>query len=122
MFGRSNRVEGGNQYFVGGFQKSALENSAFSQDRTVGIYYYGYRYYDATVGRWINRDPIGERGGMNLYGFVNNDGVNRSDYLVNIFTDATIVEDGDDTRVRFKIKIAFIFAASCKDPDFRMEA
>ncbi|MCP5535565.1 MAG: tyrosine-type recombinase/integrase [Akkermansiaceae bacterium] len=34
--------------------------------------YYGYRYYDANVGRWINRDPVGERGGMNLYGFIKN--------------------------------------------------
>ena len=30
---------------------------------------------------WPSRDPIGERGGVNLYGFVGNDGVNRWDYL-----------------------------------------
>ncbi|MFC7339627.1 hypothetical protein ACFQY0_20730, partial [Haloferula chungangensis] len=30
---------------------------------------------------WPSRDPIGERGGMNLYGFVWNDGVNWFDYL-----------------------------------------
>jgi uncharacterized protein RhaS with RHS repeats len=24
------------------------------------------------LGRWINRDPLGETGGLNLYGFVNN--------------------------------------------------
>ena len=29
-------------------------------------------FYDPNVGRWINRDPIGERGGINLYGFVRN--------------------------------------------------
>jgi hypothetical protein len=29
-------------------------------------------FYDTTIGRWINRDPIGETGGMNLYGFVGN--------------------------------------------------
>jgi hypothetical protein len=33
------------------------------------------------MGRWINRDPIEERGGNNLYGFVGNDGINRWDYL-----------------------------------------
>ena len=43
--------------------------------------YYGYRYYDPVTGRWPSRDPIGERGGMNLYGFVNNDGVNKWDNL-----------------------------------------
>ena len=30
---------------------------------------------------WPNRDPIGERGGLNVYGFVGNDGVNYSDSL-----------------------------------------
>src|ERR1019366_8510878 len=29
-------------------------------------------YYDPGVQRWINRDPIGTRGGVNLYGFVRN--------------------------------------------------
>jgi len=30
------------------------------------LYYYGYRYYSAGLGRWISRDPIGERGGTHL--------------------------------------------------------
>lgn len=46
-----------------------------------GYYYYGYRYYDPLTGRWPSRDPIGERGGVNLYGFVNNDGLNGIDRL-----------------------------------------
>jgi hypothetical protein len=33
------------------------------------------------MGRWINRDPIAERGGVNLYGFVENDPVNGVDPL-----------------------------------------
>jgi len=35
-----------------------------------GHYYYGYRFYDPQAQRWINRDPLGEAGGMNLYQFV----------------------------------------------------
>ncbi len=31
-------------------------------DAETGLSYYGYRYYDAVQGRWINRDPIEERG------------------------------------------------------------
>src|SRR5439155_3580917 len=27
-----------------------------------GMYYYGYRFYDPNLQRWINRDPIGEPG------------------------------------------------------------
>ena len=34
--------------------------------------YYGHRYYDADMGRWLSRDPIGESGGNNMYGFVGN--------------------------------------------------
>ena len=72
MSGNSNWTKEANQYFVGDFQKTTLGNSDFFQNRAVEITYYGYRYYDANVGRWINRDPIGERGGFNLYGFVYN--------------------------------------------------
>lgn len=39
------------------------------------MFYYGYRYYDPETGRWPNRDPIEEQGGINLYVFVKNDGV-----------------------------------------------
>ena len=45
------------------------------------VAYYGYRYYDPQSGRWSSRDPIGEEGGLNLYGFVGNDGLNESDVL-----------------------------------------
>jgi RHS repeat-associated protein len=44
-------------------------------------YYYGFRYYDPGTGRWPSRDPIGESGGLNLYGMVGNHGVNKYDYL-----------------------------------------
>jgi RHS repeat-associated protein len=46
-----------------------------------GLLYYGYRWFSPTLGRWINRDPIEESGGMNLYGFLRNDGVNELDVL-----------------------------------------
>ena len=41
--------------------------------------YYGYRYYDPVTGRWPSRDPIEEKGGVNLYGFVGNNPVNLFD-------------------------------------------
>lgn len=31
-----------------------------------------YRAYDAGLGRWISRDPLGEAGGLNLYEYANN--------------------------------------------------
>ena len=45
------------------------------------VAYYGYRYYDPKTGRWPSRDPIEEEGGVNLYGFVRNDGIGKWDYL-----------------------------------------
>jgi len=51
------------------------------EDAKTELYYYGYRDYDPVTGRWPSRDPIGEQGGVNLYGFVGNDGVNRWDFL-----------------------------------------
>jgi len=45
------------------------------------IEYYGYRDYDAASGRWSARDPIGEEGGLNLYGMVGNAAVGRIDKL-----------------------------------------
>jgi len=51
------------------------------QDPVTGFSYYGYRFYDPGHGRWLNRDPIAEAGGLNLYGFVGNDPVNAVDVL-----------------------------------------
>jgi len=39
-----------------------------------------YRAYNPSLGRWINRDPIGERGDLNLYEYTYNDPINGSDY------------------------------------------
>ena len=50
-------------------------------DSETGWYYYGYRYYDPVTGRWPSRDPIEEKGGVNLYGFVGNNGVNSLDMI-----------------------------------------
>jgi RHS repeat-associated protein len=50
-------------------------------DTETGLYYYGYRFYDPAMHRWLNRDPIEEKGGLNLYAFCGNDGVNGWDLL-----------------------------------------
>ncbi|MEQ1935470.1 MAG: RHS repeat-associated core domain-containing protein, partial [Fimbriimonadaceae bacterium] len=40
-----------------------------------------YAFYNPSTGRWLSRDPIEEKGGMNPYCFNCNDGVRRWDYL-----------------------------------------
>ena len=51
------------------------------QDDETDLLYYGYRYYSASTGRWLSRDPVEERGGKNLYGFVRNAPIDSVDYL-----------------------------------------
>ena len=55
-------------------------STKYTDDET-GLLDYGLRYYDPVTGRWRNRDPIGEEGGVNLYGFVGSDSVNQWDIL-----------------------------------------
>ena len=51
------------------------------RDAETGWYNYGYRFYVPLLGRWINRDPIGESGGENLYTFVSNAALDVADFL-----------------------------------------
>jgi RHS repeat-associated protein len=48
-------------------------------DPETGLYYYRARYYSATLGRFLQTDPIGTRGGINLYAYVGNDPLNLVD-------------------------------------------
>jgi len=50
-------------------------------DYDTGLLYYGYRWYNPYTGRWPSRDPIGEKGGINLYGMVGNNNINYLDVL-----------------------------------------
>lgn len=42
------------------------------QDDETDLLYYGYRYYSASAGRWLNQDPIGKPSDFNLYAFTRN--------------------------------------------------
>ena len=84
---------------------SRLPDFGFSTkqlDKESGLYYYGYRYYDSLLGRWLSRDPIAEESFLrnfsrvkkeadidfmrfgssgNEFLFADNDPVGRLDYL-----------------------------------------
>jgi RHS repeat-associated protein len=49
-------------------------------DDETGLYYYGYRYYESKLGRWLSRDPIEEVGGVNWLAFLFNNTINGYDY------------------------------------------
>jgi RHS repeat-associated protein len=42
------------------------------QDDETDLFYYGFRYYRPSTGRWINKDPLEEHGSANPYAFVCN--------------------------------------------------
>ncbi len=48
-------------------------------DKETGLYYYRARYYDPMEGRFISKDPIGFRGGINLYSYVKNNPIRYRD-------------------------------------------
>ena len=50
-------------------------------DTETSLYHFHFRQYDASTGAWTTADPIGILGGLNLYGYVGNNPVNRGDWL-----------------------------------------
>jgi len=48
-------------------------------DSESGLYYCRARYYNPETGRFIQPDPIGYAGGLNLYGYCGNDPINYVD-------------------------------------------
>jgi len=55
-------------------------STKFTDDESDFVYY-GYRYYSPSTGRWLSRDPIGEKGGNNPYRFAANSAINFFDEL-----------------------------------------
>ncbi len=49
------------------------------RDDETGLYYYGARYYLPWLARWLKPDPIGLRGGPNVYAYVSNNPINKID-------------------------------------------
>jgi RHS repeat-associated protein len=45
----------------------------------IGLYHYRNRVYNPGLGRFMQTDPIGQAGGINLYAYVSNDPVNHTD-------------------------------------------
>jgi len=71
----------GNETKVSGTMDPDLGYAGYYQHLPSGLHLTMFRAYDANLGRWISRDPIGERGGVNLYGYVRNNPIRWIDRL-----------------------------------------
>jgi RHS repeat-associated protein len=58
---------------------SAFQFAGRRIDPETGLYYNRARYYSSALGRFLQTDPIGTQGGINLYAYVGNDPVNSVD-------------------------------------------
>ena len=50
-------------------------------DEETGLHYNRFRYYDPAIGRYVSADPIGQAGGVNVFGYAGNDPVGLIDRL-----------------------------------------
>ncbi|RMD62979.1 hypothetical protein D6833_06180 [Candidatus Parcubacteria bacterium] len=62
-------------------QENPFRFSTKYQDRETGLYYYGYRYYQPSTGRWYSPDPTWESGGLNVYAVSGNNAIDFLDIL-----------------------------------------
>jgi RHS repeat-associated protein len=70
----------GNRIATSGNQIPQYGYTGREADET-GLIYYRARYYDPTIGRFTQRDPIGLQGGINPYAYVNGNPINWVDPL-----------------------------------------
>ncbi len=91
----------------------------FSDDE-LGLVYYNYRHLNPADGRWINRDPIREQAGHNLYGFVSNHC--EWDFLGLLLTKDDINVTGTDEVNVIETPAGFIPEGVGEDSIFKIQA
>ncbi|MDD2230800.1 MAG: hypothetical protein PHY48_15545, partial [Candidatus Cloacimonetes bacterium] len=68
-------------------------------DKETGLVSYELRFYEPLLATWLNRDPIGIKGGLNEVGFVLNNPINSIDLLG---LDTYLLFWGDESGVPFQ--------------------
>jgi RHS repeat-associated protein len=69
---RSDYDPWGRQTQVGGVYQADFGYAGYWIHRPSGLNLTVFRAYDPSLGRWVSRDPIAEKGGLNIYGYVRN--------------------------------------------------
>ncbi len=76
---------------VSGSNLATMQYTGDYVHQTSGLNLAKYRAYDASTGRWLSRDPIKERGGLNLYEYCRDDATDVTDPSGLTGTSMTIV-------------------------------
>src|SRR6185503_19535801 len=66
-------------YMSGSLAEANVYRFSSKEADPSGLVYYLYRYYEPAMQRWVNRDPLEEAGGQNLYAFTHNDPISHYD-------------------------------------------
>jgi RHS repeat-associated protein len=69
----------GAQTKLGGDVDSDVGFAGYFDVPSTGLDFATYRAYQPSAGRWLNRDPLGEHGGLNLYGYAGQNPVRSRD-------------------------------------------
>lgn len=60
-------------------RKNPWRFSSKRVDKETGFVYFGRRYYDPSIGKWLTQDPLGVKAGPNLYAYVLNNPMTKFD-------------------------------------------
>ena len=71
----------GRTTLVSGTNLSDFQYAGYYMHQTSGLYLTMFRAFDPNTGKWLSRDPLGERIGPNLYQYVGNNPVRYTDPL-----------------------------------------
>lgn len=80
--GVNSTINSYDEYGINGTANSTSERFGYTGQAfipQVNLYYYKARFYSPNLGRFLQTDPIGYSGGINLYAYVENDPINASD-------------------------------------------
>jgi RHS repeat-associated protein len=89
--------------------QNTIKFSCKYTDPETTLIYYGYRYFDPQRGGWISRDPSGESHGIDLYGFLGNNGISALD-----LTGLDRYREGASTRPEIKWDNGFAYDPNAK--------